>query len=403
MLLVAGSGSALAGSSPGKTDHASGFNSARLARVPAMLQREIDAKRYAGASWLVLRDGRVATTGALGLADIATARPMREDAVVRIFSMSKIVTSVTALTLVEEGRLGLNDPVHQYLPELKDLQVHVGGTADAPMLERAKRAITIRHLLTHTSGLYYDFSVGEPLSTLWKRADLLGSPTLREAVQRVATLPLAHHPGDRWTYGMGTDVLGAVIEVVTGQDLETAMRDRVLAPLGMRETTFRLTPALQARLATIHKRGPEGTLVPDEEWTRNGSLQFQSGGGGLFSTMHDCGRFGQMLLNEGELDGARVLGRKTVEFMLENQVARLGPDKGANLHMGLGVGVRRLGAEPSSSLGSPGSYGWAGAASTNLIIDPAERMVLVLLLQHVPFNQDAIFDRFANTVYQALE
>lgn len=388
---------------PEKPAAALGFDAARLERVPAMLRREIEAQRYAGAVWLVARDGAVVARGAVGVRDVASGQAMTEDTVFRIFSMTKIVTTVTALTLVEEGRLGLNDPVERYLPELAKRQVLVGGTADEPKLEPAKRPMTIRHLLTHTAGLYYDFSVGEPLRTLWQRADLFQSATSRDAVRRVATLPLAHQPGDRWTYGLGTDVLGAVIEVVTGQDLETAMRERVLGPLGMKATTFFPGPELQARLATIHHRTKTGGLEKDEEWTRKGTLAFPSGGGGLFSTAADYARFAQMLLNQGELDGVRVLGRKSVELMLGNQSGLLGTAAGPAPHMGLGVSVRREDNQPWSSLGSPGSFGWTGAATTSVVIDPQERMVLLVLLQHMPHNQDGIFDTFANTVYQALK
>jgi CubicO group peptidase (beta-lactamase class C family) len=389
---------------PEKDPEVLGFSSARLGRIPAMLRWEIDAGHYAGAVWLVARDGSVASHGALGWSDVPGQVAMSEDTEFHIFSMTKIVTTVTALSLLEEGRIGLNDPVERYLPALANRQVLVGGTADAPELKPASGPITIRHLLTQTSGLTYDIFAAGILRTLWTQADLWHTHTLQQFVDKVAGLPLAHQPGAQWTYGVNTDILGAVIEAVTGKDLETAMRERVLSPLGMTRTTFRPSAAMQASTATIHHRTPAGELVKDEYWTGLGTLEFPSGGGGLFSTLHDYARFAQMLLNGGELDGARVLGPKTVELMRSNQIAYLRMPESAYVPAGFGFGVRIWTADThkAPALGSPGEFGWEGAATTYVSMDPKEHVLLILLMQHVPFDEGGIFEKFEDAAYQAL-
>jgi CubicO group peptidase (beta-lactamase class C family) len=390
---------------PEKSPEALGLSASRLERVPAMLGREVDARRYSGAVWLVARDGSIAAHGAVGWSNVQGRMAMGEDTVFRLFSMSKLVTTVTALTLLEEGRIGLDDPVERYLPELANRKVLTGGTADAPLLEPANGPITIRELLTHTSGLTYEFSAAEPLRTIWARAHMWSSASLRDFVGRVAALPLAHQPGAHWTYGVNTDVLGAVIEVVTGQDLETAMRRRVLDPLGMGHTTFRPGADTLPRLAIVYHRTPGGALEEDAELTARGTTAFPSGGGGLLSTLADCARFGQMLLNGGELGGVRVLSRKTVELMTSDQIAGLTamPGSWKPPAFGFGVRVRTADAGSAGALGSPGEFGWEGAACTYMSADPKERLLLIVLLQHSPYDQDAILEKFADTAYQALE
>ncbi|EDY80971.1 beta-lactamase [Verrucomicrobiia bacterium DG1235] len=388
---------------PEKSPAELGFSTSRLERVPAMFQREIDAQRYAGAVWLVARDGAVASHGAVGWRDVATQTPMTEDTVFRIYSMSKIITSVAVLSLIEEGRLNLGDPIGVHLPALRRRPVFVGGTEEAPELEPLKRALTIRHLLTHTSGFTFAPREPEPLRSIWTRGDLWGSQSLDDFVERTSTLPLAHQPGDAYTYGINMDILGAVIEKVTGQDLETVMRERIFAPLGMSSTTFQPGPELMSRLATIHRRAPDGGLEKDEEETAEFPLAFASGGSGLYSTLHDYARFAQMLLNEGELDGVRVLGRKTVEMMRTNQIGDLaGVDSRTPSGFGFGVRVRPESSPQLKALGSPGEFGWDGYATLYVSMDPQERMVLLLMLQHVPWNQNGIYEKFINTTYQAL-
>ena len=389
---------------PESAPAAVGLSAVRLERVPAMLRREIDAHRYAGAVWLVARDGAAVSHGAIGWSDVATRTPMTEDTIFRVFSMTKIVTTATVLSLVEAGRLNLDDPVERTLPRLARRQVFAGGTAEAPRLEAAARPITIRDLLTHTSGLTYDFFETGALRTIWTRADLWRSPSLGDFVGRVSALPLAHQPGASWTYGVNMDILGAVIEAVTHEDLETAMRERVFVPLGMRDTTFRPDRAMAPRIATILHRTAEGGFGRDEPMTALGSLAFASGGGGLFSTLHDYGRFAQMLVNGGDLDGVRVLGRLTVEMMRTNQIADVpGGGSWRPDAFGFGVRIRPPAGRLVGAIGSPGEFGWDGLATTYVSMNPREHMVILLLMQHTPWNEGGIFERFEDTVYQAVE
>ena len=383
---------------------AAGFSSVRLARVDKFLQHAIADGRYAGATWLVARDGQVVQHGAAGWSDVAARTAMTEDTAFAIASMTKLVTTVTVLALLEEGRFNLEDPVALYLPELANLQVYAGGTAAAPVLQPAVRPVTIRHLLTHTSGFsgYFD---PEPVATLYNSTDLWASRNLGEFVARAARRPLLFQPGEGWNYGISTDLLGALIEKITGQSLADAMQERVFAPLGMNHTGFAPPPGLV--LAKIHGHDAAGRLVEVAGPTiPRPPGAFLSGGGGLYSTLHDYARFAQMLLNGGELGGVRILGRKTVELMTSNQVDYLNPrpkNRWVPPGFGFGVRVRRDRADEADSLGSPGQYGWEGIVTTCVSLDPRERLFVLLLLQHQPYDEGGVFEKFTNTVYQALE
>jgi CubicO group peptidase (beta-lactamase class C family) len=381
-----------------------GFSPGRLSRVPALLQGEIDAHRYAGAVWLVARHGWVVSHGAVGWRDVPARVPMTEDSEFRIYSMTKIITTVTALSLWEEGRFNLDDPVERYLPSLARRQVLMGGTADAPALVPAGGPITMRQLLTQTSGLPYDLFAKGTLREIWLKPKLWESGSLDEFVAKVSALPLAHQPGARWTYGVNTDILGAVIQKITGRDLESVMRERVLSPLGMAQTSFRPDAAALGRLAAIHHRTADGPVTTDEAGRRGVALAFPSGGGGLFSTLHDYARFAQMLLNGGELEGTRILGRKTVELMTTNAIVNLPPPTSPTAPLAFGFGVRiRLDADTRlKTLGSPGEFGWEGLATTYVSMDPREKVLLILLIQHAPQNEDSIVERFSTSAYQAL-
>lgn len=396
---------------PSQPPTALGFSEAGLNRTEKFLRGEIDAQHYAGAVWLIARDGKIAARGAAGLRDVAAKLPMTEDTIFRIFSMTKPVTVVTALTLVEEGRLNLDDPVSRFLPALAKPQVLVGGTAEAPQLAAAQGPITIRHLLTHTSGYGYDIFATGTLKALWDGAKVWDAISMDDFVARVANVPLAHQPGQRWTYGINLDLLGAVIEKITGQTPGELMRGRIFSPLKMTDTGFSLPAASLPRLAKIYRRMPAGgfaeTLPMRRLIAADGSLRtrsFDEGGGGLFSTLRDYTRFAQMLLNGGELDGVRVLSRKSVELMASNHVTHLPPASSpwTPAGFGFGVSVRVDGAYAANSLGTPGQYGWQGYATTYFTVDPRERMIALLLVQHQPYNEDDIFERFANTVYGAL-
>jgi CubicO group peptidase (beta-lactamase class C family) len=401
---------ASAGPLPETTPAAAGFSADRLEVLHHSLRQLVDDGKFSGYVSLLARDGRIVDWRACGWENIAAQKPMRKDSIVRIFSMSKLITSTAVLMLLEDGRLKLNDPVEQYLPALKNRKVFTGGTADAPVLVDALRPVTIRDLLTHTSGYYYDapWSADAPeLIELFHRAKIWESANLDEFVSRVALIPLHQQPGTKFRYGISTDLLGAIVEKISGQHLDAFFAQRILGPLGMHDTAFWVPVEKRDRLALIYARDDAGKLVPDAGTNQNDvgpDHGLLSGGGGLYSTAADYARFAQMLLNGGQLDGVRILGRKTVELMTQNHIAHLADPHPFKLRaQGFGLGVRvitDLGESPM--LGSVGCFGWDGAATTNVQIDPKERTVAIVLLQHVPFNQDDIFATFTNGYYSAL-
>jgi CubicO group peptidase (beta-lactamase class C family) len=389
---------------------AAGVSAARLDVLHQSLDRIVDAGKYSGYVVLLARDGRIVDWHAHGWQDIAAQTPMQPDAIVRLFSMTKLITSAAILMLMEDGRLQLTDPMAQYLPELANPQVFAGGTADAPQLVPASRPITIRDLLTHTSGYYYDapWSADPPEVELMSRAKIWESADLAEFVHRVARVPLHQQPGTRFRYGISTDLLGAIVEKVSGQTLDVFFQQRLLGPLGLRDTAFSVPPGKRRRLALIYSRDPAGRLVPNpsrEEQLAGPARRLFSGGGGLYSTAADYVRFAQLLLNGGQLGGTRLLGRKTVELMTANHIAHLAdPHPFGFKWQGFGLGVRvvtDLGESPQ--LASVGTYGWDGAATTNVQIDPHERTVALLLCQHATFNEGDIIATFSNGYYSALD
>ncbi len=378
-----------------------GFSPEGLDRLHRSLNGVVDGGKYAGYVMLIARNGRVVDWQAYGSRDAVAKLPMEKDSIVRIYSMSKLVTSVAALMLVEEGRLGLQDPVERYLPALKGRKVLTGGTVDAPVLVDARQPMTIRQLLTHTSGLYYDSTSDDVARKLQERANIWEAKNLDDFVQRVATLPLHDQPGERFRYSVSTDILGAVIEKASGQSLDAFFQSRIFDPLKMRDTGFAIGAVKRSRLARIHALDPATgrlALKPEEK------LAFPSGGGGLYSTAGDYARFAQMLLNGGELEGARILGRKTVELMTQNHLSGLAqPWTNFNEARGFGLGVAVLNdLGKSHTLGSRGQFGWEGMATTIVQIDPREQIVAILLCQHLPFNEGDMFSRFSNGYYAAL-
>jgi len=388
--------------SPGRA----GFDPARLEILHGITKRFVDEGQHAGAITLLARNGRLVDFQTYGYRDLEKKLPMERDTICRVYSMSKIITSVGALVLFEEGRFNLDDPVSKYLPELKDMKVMTGGTADAPQLEPLKRPVTIKHIFTHTSGLIYDFSGGKELATLYERANLWTGPGLNDFITKLSKLPLQHQPGEAFTYGVNTDVLGALIEKISGKMLGAFLEERIFRPLGMKDTGFDVPPEKMNRLAKTYKHGTDGKFVEAEPIIETWPERWrgiESGGGGLFSTAGDYGRFAQMLLNGGALEGHRILGRKTVELMTANHMVTLPNNQAATRQKGFGLGV-----EVTTDLGqlsipsSIGQFGWYGAATTYCQIDPREKIVAVAFVQHFPFNEHNFFAQFATGYYQAL-
>jgi CubicO group peptidase (beta-lactamase class C family) len=394
---------------PSVAPAAAGFSPERLDTLHRRLAQDVDAGKYSGYIVLLAREGKIVDWRAHGWQDIAAKTPLQKDSIVRIYSMSKLVTSVAILSLLEEGRLKLDDPAEKYLPALKNRMVVIGGTPDAPVLEPAKRAFTIRDLLTHTSGYYYpeSWSADALPVEMMKRAKLDEAANLDEFITRLAAAPLHEQPGTRYRYGFSTDILGAIVEKASGQRLDVFFRERIFAPLGMSDSGFWVPAEKQARRATIYERDASGKLIPSA-WANVAEAGpdhgVYSGGGGLYSTAADYARFAQMLLNGGQLDGVRILSRKTVELMTQNHLKHLAdPHPFGARALGFGLGVRVVtDLGEGNTVGSVGCFGWDGAATTNVQIDPKERTVALLLMQHVPFNQDDIIATFTNGYYAAI-
>jgi CubicO group peptidase (beta-lactamase class C family) len=395
---------------PLATPESQGMSSERLGRLHAEIERFVDEGQHAGAISLVARNGKIVDWRTYGKRDLEAGLPMEKDTICRIYSMSKIVTSVAALILLEEARFKLDDPVGDYLPELAHMKVMTGGTAEKPLLADAKNPITIKHLFTHTSGLTYDFGDGT-IDRIYKAARIWESPSLDEFVRRVSTVPLVNEPGERFTYSVSIDVLGALVERLSGRSLPDFMSDRLFRPLGMKDTGFFLSEAARPRVASVYEQGPAGRLQP-AKGLRDGepvtalhtAPTLASGGGGLYSTTGDYARLMQMLLNGGQLDGVRVLSRKTVELMMANHLNHMPrATYSSNESEGFGLGGSvRVDLAKGGVLGSVGQFGWTGAATTYANLDPQEKTLALLFVQHLPYDEHKIFWRFSTLFYQAI-
>ena len=356
---------------------------------------------------LVARDGKIVDWRAWGQRDRERNLPMERDTIVRIYSMSKIVTTVAVMQLVEQARLKLDDPVEKFLPQLAKPRVFVGGTAKQPRLVPAKRSVTIKDLLTHTSGYRYAnmYSKGA-LDDLYAAAKFDEARTLDDAIGILAKLPLAHQPGERFSYGLGLDVLGAVVQKITGQPFADYVAEHVCGPLGMKDTGYTVPAEKRDRLAKVYTTGKSDALEPVEKLPMS-SIDGSGppwGGAGMFSTIGDYARFGQMLLNGGELEGTRILGRKTVELMQANHLnhmTRQTNQFSESDGFGLG-GAVRIDLAKGNQLGSVGQFGWSGAATTLFNMDPAERSMLLVFTQHFPHNQYGLFYAASTLFYASL-
>ncbi len=390
-----------------------GIAPARLARIDTLFQSYVDQNRTPGVVAMILRHGQVAWSGAFGLADRESNQPMRPDALFRIASQSKAVTSVAAMILVEEGRLRLNDRVSQFIPNFDSMRVAV-TTDSGRVLVSATDRITIRDLLTQTAGLSYgtgsliedDYraaGLGPAAGYGWYLADK--AEPVCTTMDRLGTLPLAAQPEEVWIYGYASDVLGCVVERAAGVPLDQFFRERIFTPLRMHSTWFFPPDSVGHRLTTVYSVTAEGALVRAPAGSRgqgdylSGPRQNFSGGAGLVSTAGDYARFLQMLLNGGELDGARILSPATVSLMTRDQVGTLYPDPG----LGFGLGFQVL-EDPglAGEYGSVGRFGWGGAYATNYWVDPTEGLVVVLMQQLLPSRGLDLASKFRTMVYAAL-
>ena len=375
-----------------------GLSGARLGRINDHLRRYVDAGKLAGTLTLVARRGKIAYFEPQGHLEIERQRPVTPDSIFRIYSMTKPIASVGLMMLWEQGRLQLDDPVHKFIPAWRDQRVFVGGNHPAWKTTPVERPMTVRDLLSHTSGLTYGFMERTNVDAAYRKlrvADLSRSGyTTRDMVQDLAALPLEFSPGTRWNYSVSTDVVGHLIELISGQRLDAYLREHVLQPLGMADTSFVVTEEQSKRFAANYQRLADDSLklIDDPAKSIYRDCAFFSGGGGLVSTASDYFRFASMMLNKGELDGIRLLGRKTVELMTMNHLPD-GQDltnlalpgmftETAYAGVGFGLGFSVMQSPTRAQIaGTPGEFAWGGAAGTAFWIDPGEQMIVVFMTQ----------------------
>lgn len=390
---------------------ATNVSTERLARIDGLMKQYIDQNLIAGAVALVLRDGVPVYDKAAGWSDKEAGRPMSDDTLFRIASQSKALTSVAAMVLMEEGKLLLNDPVAKYIPEFGKTTVAVKDEQGTVRIVPAKRQITIKDLLTQTSGmsygtdpqvaaLYAPKGLGPAAGNGWYTADK--NEPICETMARLASLPFVSQPGEAWVYGYNTDVLGCVVERASGQPLDEVFRTRITGPLGMKDTYFYVPPSQRNRLAAVYGSGADGRIERAPKGPKgqgdyvDGPRRSFSGGAGLISTARDYARFLEMLRRDGELDGKRILSPRSVALMHTNQVGGLYTRDGAGFGLGFEV-IEKYGA---LGMAAPGNFGWGGAYGSLYRVDPQSHLVMVLMIQLMP-NETDFRDKFQNMVYEA--
>lgn len=396
-----------------------GMDARRLARIDAHFARYVEDGRLPGWSVLVSRRGKVAHLGTHGSRDLEAGLPAELDTLWRIYSMTKPVTAVAAMSLYEEGAFELTDEVSRYIPSFADVRVWKGGTPTAPQTVPAVEPVRIWHLLTHTAGLTYGFMHAHPVDAVYRAAGFeWGSPAgldLAGACDAWAGLPLLFQPGSEWAYSVGTDVLGRVCEVVAGKPLDEVFAERVLGPLGMDETRWWVEGDDLARLAALYTPHPQTGAATRLDALGRGALakpSMLSGGGGLVSTLADYHRFTQMLLRGGEYEGVRILGPRTLRYMTRNHLpggadlasygrGQFAETAYAGMGFGLGFGVL-VDSLASKVLSSEGEFVWGGAASTAFWVDPVEQVTAVFMTQLLPSSRYPIRTQLRQLVYQAI-
>ena len=392
-----------------------GFDQARLDQLDSVLQTYVDEQRIAGSVALVLKDGRVVYAAAKGMRNVEAGLPMEHDSIFRIASQTKAIVSTGIMILHERGQLSISHPLSRYLPEWADATVAVPleDTQDESGYDTVpvNRPVTLRDLLTHTSGIGY--GMGGLAQAEWDEAGIGGwyfagrDEPIRETVARMATLPHQAQPGEQWIYGYNTDILGAVIEVVSGKSLADFLQDEIFAPLGMKDTHFFLPQEKSERLAVVYtpdsaggiRPAPAGDGMQSQGMYVDGPRMSYSGGAGLLSTASDYARFLQMMLNEGEFNRTRLLSPKTVELMTVDHLNGIPFQTGNGMGLGFSI-LKDLGAR--GTLGSEGEYGWGGAYHSTYWVDPEEELVVVYLTQIIGVQGLDDFDKLRSGIYSAL-
>lgn len=385
-----------------------GWDTQRLGRIAPAMERHLAQRHLPALAVSVGHRGHEVYCGAWRGPDVPEGA-WRTDSIVRAYSMSKPITVAAAMMLYEEARLQIDDPISEYLPAFREMQVLTGGTSDAPETVPAETPITVRHLMMHTSGIVYPAAEGELIQRIYDRADArMWAETIATMADKVAALPLAHQPGSAWHYGLSIDVLGRLIEVVSGQTLDVFLRQRLFEPLGMTDTGFGVAPDKRNRLSPCYgPTGGEGLAPVETPFDSGEAPPFLCGGGGLLTTMDDYGRFCRMMLNGGVLGGQRVLSPQGIALMTMNhtsldRIPVVPPTWPFREGYGMALGVRTLvDRAASQSLGTVGTYTWQGAASTDFWIDPARELYGLCLSQFLPGSYRTHRD-FRVLVYQAM-
>jgi len=394
---------------------ATGMSEERIAKIEAMLQNAVDEKEIPGAVALIARNGKIVLHKSFGMADNAAQKPMTNDAIFRIASQSKAITATAVMTLWEEGRFRLDDPISKYIPEFKDPQVlDTFNEADSSYTTiPADKEISIRHLLSHTSGIGYGVIDGDDrIRKIYAKAgvtDLFTTEqiTIEESVKILAGLPLHHHPGEKMTYSEGLDVLGYFIEIISGMPFDTYLRTRIFDPLGMDDTWFYLPADKSERLVTVQQPvndnwEPYPVTFYDTDYPIKGAKSFFSGGAGLSSTAKDYAIFLQMYLNKGSYNGVRILSRTTVQSILGNQIGDLWGADGSSYY-GLAFGVVTSKGQDMGGQGSEGTFEWGGYFNTQYFADPKEGVIGILMKQTQKTANDNTGWRFKQMVFSAID
>ncbi|HEY7775304.1 MAG TPA: serine hydrolase domain-containing protein [Kineobactrum sp.] len=401
------------------TPEALGLDSGQLARVGEHMRRNyIDAGKIPGSVTLVARHGQACWLDVAGQSDLERGTPMAADTIFRIYSMSKPVTSVALMTLYERGLFSLEDPVHRFIPSWRNLGVRKAGAF--PLFETVPcaRPMTIRDLLRHTSGLTYDFLRETNIDYAYRKLQVANPQpgyTLKHMIDQLAELPLEFSPGECWNYSVATDVLGYLIEVISGQSLPDYLNEAIFEPLGMVDTAFNIDPDKVDRLASCYERNAAKQLVCNDDG--QGSMfrdrEFYSGGGGLLSTVSDYYRFCQMLLQGGTLDGQRIIGSRTLEYMTQNHLPgnvdlsaiAMGSFSETDYEgVGFGLGfATKVDPIANGNLASHGTFFWGGLASTLFWVDPAEELVVIFMTQLMPSSTFNFRGQLESMIYAALD
>lgn len=415
IFLIAGVSGAFAQVITTSTPEAAGFSSERLNRIDVAMNDGVSKGYLNGASALIVRNGKVAYYKAAGYDDLDTKAPLPKDGIFRIASQTKAITSVAIMMLFEEGKLLLSDPVSLYIPSFKGQGVLVkfNPSDTTYTTEPAKREVTIRDLLTHTSGIGYAQIGSREANAIYAKSNLtagigMGNTSLKDAMARLGKLPLMHQPGERFTYGLNTDLLGGLVEIISGVSLDEFFHTRIFGPLGMKDTYFNVPQAKAGRLVNLYTENPDGSLVKASAKMLNGPVTpayplekttYYSGGAGLSSTIYDYAIFLQMLLNNGEYNGKRILSRNSVRMMTTNQVGEVPISNEDKFGLGFQIVTdKSSGRTPAQA----GTFGWGGAFGTSYWVDPKEKMVLLIYRQMQARTHNEVIEKFRAMAYGAM-